>query len=332
MNLNRKRLVFVLALCAIGAVCGLALLAQQYPTGATYPTAATPNGGKDTSGFINPIFVNDQVISPTITATGAANSAVIQVSGQNSVAAVITTTGTFTLVPEINYFTTASGDPNWLGTNNHFNYQQPNAGGFSTGPITNTGTYVFAIPPGSFAFRLRPTAATGTTTVNLHGSSVPNFLMGAYPNTGGMFPLAITSSGHPTVEFPTAVADPCEDMFVAKSSAVINITSATTTSLVAVSGSTTVYVCGFSLTISEVVTTANTFQLEYGTGATCGGGTTALTGLYGAGGVTAAAPIVISVGNGSATVAKSAASNGVCAVTAIGASGTFQGLITFVQQ
>jgi len=123
--------------------------------------------------------------------------------------------------------------------------------------------------------------------------------------------------------------DPCS--YAAKSSAPITITTATTTSLVAVSGATAVYVCGFSFTISEVTTTANTLQFEYGTGAACTG-TTALTGLYGAGGVTAGDPIAIANGNAGATVFKTPASQGVCAVTAIGASGSFQGVLTYVQQ
>ena len=123
--------------------------------------------------------------------------------------------------------------------------------------------------------------------------------------------------------------DPCS--YAAKSSAAISVTSATTTSLVAVSGATAVYVCGFSFTISEVVTTANTLQFEYGTGAACTS-PTVLTGLYGAGGVTAGDPIVISAGNAGATVIKAPASNGICALTAIGGSASFQGVLTYVQQ
>lgn len=124
--------------------------------------------------------------------------------------------------------------------------------------------------------------------------------------------------------------DPCS--YAAKSSVPISITSATTTSLVALSGSTVIYVCGFSLTISQVVTTANTFVLEYGTGATCGTGTTALTGTFGAGGVTAGIPIVITYGSGNSTVATAPAGNRLCALTAIGGSGSFQGILTYVQQ
>ena len=124
--------------------------------------------------------------------------------------------------------------------------------------------------------------------------------------------------------------DPCASPGVAKSSVAISITSATTTSLVAVSGSTAVYVCGFVFTDSQVITTANTLQFEYGTGAACSS-PTALTGLLGGGGITAAAPITISA-QADRTLFKTPASNGVCALTAIGATGSFQGVLTYVQQ
>jgi len=128
---------------------------------------------------------------------------------------------------------------------------------------------------------------------------------------------------------PGIGVDPCS--YANKLSKPINITSAATTSLVAVSGATTVYVCGFSVTISQVVTTPNTILFEYGTGAACTS-PTALTGIYGGGGVTAAAPITVSYGTGGSTIFASAASNGICALTAIGASGSFQGVLTYVQQ
>lgn len=125
--------------------------------------------------------------------------------------------------------------------------------------------------------------------------------------------------------------DPCQSSSVVKTSVPINITSATTTSLVAVSGTTTVYVCGFTVTVSEVITTANTIAFEYGTGATCTG-PVLLTGTFGSGGVTAGAPVPITYGGAGQTIFKGIASNGLCALTAIGASGSFQGVLTYVQQ
>lgn len=138
-------------------------------------------------------------------------------------------------------------------------------------------------------------------------------------------------TGPPVLAYPGNAAgftDPCLNAGVLKSSVVINITSATTTSLVSAVSGKAVYVCGMSLTISQVATTANTLQLEYGTGGTCGSGTTGMTGTFGSGGVTAASPLFVAMPEVQATPAA----NGVCAVTTIGASASFEGVLTYVQQ
>lgn len=124
-------------------------------------------------------------------------------------------------------------------------------------------------------------------------------------------------------------ADPCS--FAAKSSAVINVTSALTTQLVAVSGSTSVYVCGFSLSIAPSATSADTAEFEYGTSTNCTG-THALTGTYGAGDLTtAAAPLPINYGGGNQTVFRAPASQGLCMVS-VGTTVNIQGVLTYVQQ
>jgi hypothetical protein len=53
---------------------------------------------------------------------------------------------------------------------------------------------------------------------------------------------------------------------VVKQSVAVNIMTATTTSIVTVSGSTKVFVCGFTFSMTG---TTPTFQFEYGTGAAC---------------------------------------------------------------
>lgn len=139
------------------------------------------------------------------------------------------------------------------------------------------------------------------------------------------------SDGAQALKVSQVSTDPCQASGVAKSSVAVNISTAATTALVALSGTTIVYVCGFSLTISQVITTPNTLSFVYGTGATCGTGTVTLTGLFGGGGVTAAPPITVTAGIGS-TLFKTIAGNALCAVTAIGGSGSFQGVVTYVQQ
>ncbi len=175
---------------------------------------------------------------------------------------------------------------------------------------------------GQVAVSVAPVTATNTALVTALRPDSPGIIALGQTTKSASVPVTIASDQY---------VDPCQSPNIAKSSVAINITSAATTSLVAVSGSTTVYVCGFSVTISEVITTPNTILFEYGTGAACTS-PTVLTGLYGGGGVTAGDPIPVSYGGAGMTIFKSAASAGICALTAIGGSGSFQGVMTYVQQ
>ncbi len=123
------------------------------------------------------------------------------------------------------------------------------------------------------------------------------------------------------------ILDPCASPNIAKSSVPINITTATTTSLVAVSGSTTVYACGFIATTGSTVA-ANTIQFEYGTGAACTS-PTVLTGALNTAGLLTGP---ITYGGTGETIFKSAASAGICAVTTVGTGPSIQGVLTYVQQ
>lgn len=124
-------------------------------------------------------------------------------------------------------------------------------------------------------------------------------------------------------------ADPCAT--AQKSSAAINVATATTTSLVAVSGSKSVYVCGYSFTIAPSAVTADVASFEYGTGASCSS-PVALTGTYGNGDLTSAAPVVaVAYGGAGETVFAGAPANGLCVVTA-GTAVNVQGVVTYVQQ
>jgi len=151
---------------------------------------------------------------------------------------------------------------------------------------------------------------------------------GVYENlrsTGGSL-FVNTSGSSITVNY----SDPCQSANTTKTSTVVNVTTATTT-LIATSTGNGVSICGFSMTISQVVTTANTLKFVRGTGATCGTGTADLTGAYGTGGVTAAAPLVLAV-SGAGTLFKSTGSENICVTTTIGASAAFTGVVTYVIQ
>ena len=136
----------------------------------------------------------------------------------------------------------------------------------------------------------------------------------------------VGSSGAPAA---VATSDPCTSG--AKSSAAISVATAATTSLVAVSGTTKVYVCAFSMTIAPSATAADTAAFEYGTGASCTS-PTLLTGTYGNGDLTSAAAVVpVNSGAGDGTIFSTAASSGLCIVTT-GTAVSVQGAVTYVQQ
>lgn len=122
------------------------------------------------------------------------------------------------------------------------------------------------------------------------------------------------------------VTNPCGTQ-APRSHIKVAVTSATTTELVAISGTTSIYVCEFSLTISQVVTTANTIKFVYGTGTACATGTADLTGAFGTGGVTAGIPISVNGGG-----FKAPSGNALCVTTTIGASAAFHGVVSYVQQ
>lgn len=175
---------------------------------------------------------------------------------------------------------------------------------------------------GQVAVSVAPVTATNTALVTALRPDSPGIIALGQTTKSASVPVTIASDQY---------VDPCQSPNILKSSVAINITTATTTSLVAISGSTLIYVCGISMTISEVITTPNTIQFEYGTGATCGTGTTVLTGKYGDGGVTAGIPIVVNASNGG-TIFSAPAGSRLCALTAIGATASFQGVLTYVQQ
>jgi hypothetical protein len=117
--------------------------------------------------------------------------------------------------------------------------------------------------------------------------------------------------------------DPCGSWGVTKQSVVVNIASSTTTQLIALSAGQTIFVCGFVVT--DVGTTP-TFQFEYGTGASCGTGTTTLSGAIAP---TSAQPVFY--GGGEMTIFATASANALCIVTG-GTTTSLAGVLTYVQR
>lgn len=182
----------------------------------------------------------------------------------------------------------------------------------SQATITTNGLY-YASTYGASFFRLCGATITNTAVINTFQSAqaITSFV----PDSSGAVP----------------VLDPCLNPSVAKNSTFKDITTATTTSLVALSGTTSIYVCGFLVTLTGS-TTADTILFEYGTGATCGTGTTILSPTFNSGILTSGATVV-SYENGSGSTFKPIpAGNGFCAVTTVGTAPTINVLITYIQQ
>ena len=185
------------------------------------------------------------------------------------------------------------------------------------------------------------TTANGTWIVPAVGVTHVRTRVSAY--TSGVVTASFSPSVGPT-SYASSIAgtvnvlqgnvvgttDPCASSGTLKKHAFANITTATTTSLVAVSGSTTVYLCSVNYNMVATVA-ADTIYLEQGTGASCAGSPTAITATVSSGILTNGA-----VNYASATVpgtfVATAASNGLCAVTTVGTGPTIAVDVAYVQQ
>jgi hypothetical protein len=202
-----------------------------------------------------------------------------------------------------------------------------NAAGSATANQGNAGTNAQAwwvrigdATNGPVAVKPASTAAVATD---------PSLTVQLNPLSPGVIALGQATKANSVPVTFASDQDPCS--YAKKSSVAISITSATTTSLVAVSGSTTVYVCGYSLALAGSATTANSIKFEYGTGAACTSPTD-LTGAYGSNdAAVSTTPTQIDYGNGAGTIITAPASNGVCAVT-LGNAVFAKGVLTYVQQ
>src|SRR5229473_3228551 len=164
-------------------------------------------------------------------------------------------------------------------------------------------------------------AMTGapSTTTTANGT----FIMPTYGfRECGVYATAFTSNTSQAIRLDSDPAsilvaqdfgkDPCQSSAVPKSSVSISLAAAATTQLVAISGTQIVYVCNYSISTTGV-TTATTVQFEYGTGALCATGLTALTGTFGQSLLTSA---IVVVDASSGTIFKTAAGNALCVVVA----------------
>jgi hypothetical protein len=142
-----------------------------------------------------------------------------------------------------------------------------------------------------------------------------------------LFILPTLTAAQITLPAAASIADPCSTS--QKIVIPINIATATTTQLLALSAGKAIYVCSGLLTIAGSATTAGSIVFEYGTGASCGTGTTVITGAM-VGTTTAGSPTVLPIHGGSGTAFGTIAGQALCALSA-GTTVSIQGYITVVQ-
>lgn len=198
---------------------------------------------------------------------------------------------------------------------------------YGTGATCGTGTTVMMGP--QFAstvataatnFIVAPSKVRGTLLVAPSGSRVCALTTGSVQQSGW-----VTYVQTPSIN-AASFFDPCGQY--PRSSVAINFSSATTTQLITSATNTQTYICGVYMQDAGRGTTANTIQIEYGTGTTCGTGTTNVGGVI-SGGTTAGTPTVFN-DDSTATQFTVPATNNLCAVTT--QSTTITGWVDYVQK
>ena len=167
----------------------------------------------------------------------------------------------------------------------------------STAPAATDPALVVTLSPNGAlpAFAATPTVNLGT-------------LNGAATAANQTAPQAATGSAAPAnaVQAGAVSSGNLVGMIQSDASQPINISTATTTQLVALSSGKKIYVTSWDV----IAAGAGNITLEYGTGTNCGTGTTALTGAYN---LTAQAGVA--KGNGLGPVLVVPAGNALCALT-----------------
>ena len=167
----------------------------------------------------------------------------------------------------------------------------------------------------------RVTAAQDTTTI-----------AGSAPGTAGTPSANVVSvqgesSMTPVLVTPSAPADPCFSS--SKTNLAISQNGTSSVQLIALSGSTTIYVCSLSL----IAAGATTVAITAGTGTACATPTAAVIGSTAANianSISLAANGGLTLGSGVGTIAKGVASSELCMI--LGTSVYVSGNLTYVQQ
>lgn len=301
-----KRTLTLLALL----LCGVAARAQNVLPNISYSGYLTSSCSTPSAACTNQVFATTLGISGSPQPSGSGSTLDVPVA--NYAAATITISGTYSGVTigfdfsdptaGINYFQSicARTDVNILEASE---------------AVPNNSVRAWQCPVwAAQRFRVRASAyGSGAAFINITLTQA------------AIDPSLIVAAAPPVVPGST---DPCQDLSQIKSSTFANITTATTTALVAPSGTTNIYVCSYMVS-SFSTTTTNTLIFENGTGAACATSPTSLTNTFS--NSTFTAPVVWREGYGG-TLFATGASQGLCALSTVGSTPILSVRITYVQQ
>lgn len=122
-------------------------------------------------------------------------------------------------------------------------------------------------------------------------------------------------------------ANPCNTNIVSVQHKFVNITTATTTAILAPStAGQNYYICGVDFELNS--STASTILFEIGTGVACATGPTAVSATY----ANAAVPLVFHMGFGGISLFTTGVNVGFCAVTTVGTGPTISVDVAYVLQ
>ena len=179
----------------------------------------------------------------------------------------------------------------------------------------------FAVCPSTFQIKDNLGATGNVVYSDSSGNCLPNVSV-SNANANGQ--AAMASSSPVALASNQSVADPC--MFQAKINLAISFQTTSSTQLIALSGSTKIYVCSLSL----IASAATVFSLTGGTGTNCGTPAALIGTTVAAHGLSLAANGGLTYGNGGSTVAVTGAGSEVCIVQS--GAGDLSGNLTYVQQ
>lgn len=308
-TLSRFLFLSLILLTTSGGLCAQNVLPNIAFNGQLTSACATPN-----AACTNQVFVTTNG-SPGVPQTSGAGST-LDVPTINYAAATVTISGTYSGVTIAFDFSDPTSGTNYFQqvcARTDINLLE------SSEVVPTNQIRAWSCPVwASTRFRVRASAfGSGSANINIvltQAAIDPSLVVAA------------------SVTNIAGASDPCADVSATKQSFQTNITTATTTALVAVSGTTQVYVCGYQIQ-GFATTTANTVQLEYGSGAACVTSPTALTPVYNTGVQVAGNPPFETRYVGALSVLKPTPSGtGLCAVTTVGSTPSINILVTYVQQ